>query len=111
MGQLVAHMFKRGTIDVEPSHDGIPMTCRKILETTVDHFQCQLLVGRMPIGIGQLDVQTLLQRTRTDAARFKLLQHMEQTFEFVACGDDVMIDGELIDQGIQILTQETILVE
>ena len=82
----------------------------ELIEIVLHHLRHQIFETRS-IPTVNLQQKTLLQRTGTDARRVECLQQLKHLYQFLFCDIDVMIDGQFVTDGTEVLTQQTIVVE
>ena len=107
----MAHRFRFLFRHAEFLRDEVPAVGGKFLEALLQHLQGAFLVGRLLFGTFQLERQAFFQRACADAGWVERLENVQQALQFLLVGVDVMVDGQFVGHGIQVLTQETIVVE
>ena len=82
----------------------------KILEEIFYHTLHQFFQCRVSTTV-YLQQQALLEAARPNACGFKLLQHRQHLFYFARRHVDIMIHGQLVADGMELLTKQTVIIE
>ena len=86
------------------------MLAGKFFEIVVDHTGHQTLQPRCGSAL-YLQYQALLKRARTDACGIEGLQKQQHVFYLLDRRVDVMIDGQLLTDGIERFPEQSVIVE
>ena len=97
-------------VQTERRLDLLPVLLRESLEVVVHHTLHQVLQAR-GVATLYLEQQTLLEVARTDAGRVELLQDGEHLGNLVLCDIEVMIDGQFVADGVELLAEQSVVVE
>ena len=108
--QFVEHLFSLGVVKRQARPYLIPMLTGELLEIVGDHLLHLYLHPRRILSVN-LQEQALLKRRGTDACGVKALQQFLHLTQFRLRGVDVMIDGQFVADGVERLTEQSVIIE
>ena len=82
----------------------------KLIEITLHHLRHQILETRR-IPAVDLQQETLLQRTGSDARRIERLQQLKNLQKFLFRHINIMIYGQFVTDSTKILSEKTIILQ